>query len=98
MTETFTNTDGDLRAVLQTMFGSPEFLSEGAWRSKLKSPHEVVVGAVRALNADVTDTSVLAQEIASVGQPVYGKVEPPGYPLTDELWANTAGLQGGGHS
>jgi len=94
MTETFTNTDGDLRAVLQTMFGSPEFLSEGAWRSKLKSPLEVVVGAVRALNADVTDTSVLAQEIASLGQPLYGKVEPTGYPNTGELWANTAGILG----
>jgi len=94
MTETFTNTDGDLRAVLQTMFGSPEFLSEGAWRSKLKSPLEVVVGAVRALNADVTDTSALAQQIASLGQPLYGKVEPTGYPNTGELWANTAGILG----
>src|SRR5207244_13616156 len=52
MTETFTNTDGDLRAVLQTMFGSPEFLSEGACRSKLTSPLEGVVGSVRALKAD----------------------------------------------
>ncbi len=59
---------------------------------KLKSPLEVVVGAVRALNADVTDTSVLAQEIASLGQPLYGKVEPTGYPNTGELWANTAGI------
>ncbi len=94
MTETFTNTDGDLRAVLQTMFGSPEFLSEGAWRAKLKSPLEVVVGAVRALNAEVTDTSALAQQIASLGQPLYGKVEPTGYPNTGELWANTAGILG----
>ena len=94
MTETFTNTDGDLRAVLQTMFESPEFLSEGAWRAKLKSPLEVVVGAVRALNADVTDTSGLAQQIASLGQPLYGKVEPTGYPNTGEAWANTAGILG----
>jgi len=94
LTETFTNTDGDLRAVLQTMFGSPEFLSEGAWRSKLKSPLEVVVGTVRALNADVTDTSGLARQIASLGQPLYGKVEPTGYPNTGEAWANTAGILG----
>src|SRR5207247_9593486 len=94
MTATVTNTDGDLRAVLQTMFESPEFLSEGAWRAKLKSPLEVVVGAVRALNADVTDTSGLAQQIASLGQPLYGKVEPTGYPNTGEAWANTAGILG----
>ena len=53
MAATFTKTDGDLRAVLQTMLASPEFRSEGAWRVKLKSPLEMVVSAVRALNADV---------------------------------------------
>src|SRR5207237_9616735 len=42
MATTFTRTDGDLRAVLRTMFSSPEFLSEGAWHAKLKSPLEMV--------------------------------------------------------
>src|SRR5207249_9345130 len=64
MAATFTRTDGDLGAVLQTMFNSTEFLSEGAWQTKLKSPLEMVVSAVRALNADVTDTVALAQRIA----------------------------------
>src|SRR5207244_2073252 len=51
MAATFTKTDGDLRAVLQTIFNSPEFLSEGAWQAKIKSPLEMVIGAVRTLNA-----------------------------------------------
>ena len=97
MAETFTTTDGDLRAVLQTMLDSPEFLSEGAWRAKLKSPFEMVVSAVRALNADVTDTFALVQRIANLGQPLYGKVEPTGYPNTGEAWANTAGILGRVH-
>ena len=94
MAATFTKTDGDIRAVLQTMFASPEFLSDGAWRAKLKSPLEMVVSAVRALNADVTDTFALSQRIADLGQPLYGKVEPTGYPTTGETWANSAGLIG----
>ena len=94
MAATFTRTDGDIRAVLQTMFTSAEFLSEGAWRAKFKSPLEVVISAARALNADVTDTYVLAQRIADLGQPLYGKVEPTGYPNTGEAWANSAGLLG----
>ena len=94
MAATFTKTDGDIRAVLQTMFSSPEFLSEGAWRAKLKSPLEVAVSAVRALNADVTDTFALSQRIADLGQPLYGKVEPTGYPTTGEAWASSAGLIG----
>ena len=48
MAATFTKTDGDLRAVLQTLFSSVEFSSEAAWQSKLKSPLEMVVGSVRA--------------------------------------------------
>ena len=94
MAATFTRTDGDIRAVLQTMFTSAEFLSEGAWRAKFKSPLEVVISAARAVNADVTDTYVLAQRIADLGQPLYGKVEPTGYPNTGESWANSAGLLG----
>jgi len=94
MAAAFIRTDGDLRAVLQTMFSSPEFVSTDAWRGKLKSPLEMVVSAVRALNANVTDTFALAQRIADLGEPLYGKLEPTGYPNTGEAWTNTAGVLG----
>jgi len=94
MAATFTKTDGDLRAVLQTLFASTEFMSEGAWQAKMKSPFEMVTSSIRALNVDVTDTFVLAQRIAEIGQPLYGKVEPTGYPNTAEAWTNTSGLLG----
>jgi uncharacterized protein (DUF1800 family) len=94
MAQTFTRTDGDLRAVLQTMFTSPEFLSEGAWQAKVKSPLETVVSAVRALGAEVTDSSALAARIGGMGEPLYGKLEPPGYPNTGDAWLNTAGVMG----
>ena len=94
MADTFTRTDGDLRAVIETMFLSREFLSEGAWRAKLKSPLELVVSAVRATGANVVDASPLAQRIADLGQPLYGKAEPTGYPDTMAAWANSAGFLG----
>ena len=94
MAETFSKTDGDLRAVLQTLFSSTEFLSDAAWQAKVKSPLEMVVSAVRAVGGDVSDTLVLAQRIADLGEPLYGKVEPTGYPNTSEGWTNTAGVLG----
>jgi uncharacterized protein (DUF1800 family) len=94
MAETFSRTDGDLRAVLQTLFSSTEFLSGAAWQAKVKSPLEMVVSAVRAVGGDVSDTFVLAQRIADLGEPLYGKVEPTGYPNTSEGWTNTAGVLG----
>jgi len=74
------------------MFTSVEFLSEGAWQAKMKSPLELVISSVRALNADVADTYVIAQRLADLGEPLYGKLEPTGYPNTGEAWTNTASV------
>src|SRR5215813_11039377 len=94
MAQTFMKTDGDLRAVLTTMFASPEFFSEGAWQSKIKSPLEMVVSAARAFNADTNDTFTLVQKVADLGEPLYGKLEPTGYSNNGETWLSTAGVMG----
>jgi uncharacterized protein (DUF1800 family) len=90
----FMKTDGDLRAVMETLLLSDEFMSEGAWQSKLKSPLELAASALRALNADVSDTMILATRIGELGQPLYGKAEPTGYPNTGEMWASSASILG----
>jgi uncharacterized protein (DUF1800 family) len=94
MAQTFLKTDGDLRAVLHTLFTSPEFFSEDAWRAKIKSPLEMIASTVRAMHGDVTDTYALVQKIADMGQPLYSKIEPNGYPNTGEAWLSTAGIMG----
>ena len=62
MAQTFMKTDGDLRAVLETMFRSPEFFSEGAWGARIKSPLEMVVSTVRAMGGEVADAYTLVQK------------------------------------
>lgn len=94
MAQTFKKTDGDLRAVLETMFTSPEFFSEGASQAKLKSPLEMVISAVRANDGEVIDTFTLVQRIADLGEPLYGKLEPTGYPTTGESWLSSANVVG----
>ena len=94
MALTFTKTDGDLRAVMQTMFASPEFFSEGAFQAKIKTPFEMVISAIRSLQATATDAFGLAQKISDLGQPLYGKLEPTGYPLTGDSWLSTSSLFG----
>jgi uncharacterized protein (DUF1800 family) len=92
MAQTFLKTDGDLRAVMETMLESKEFWSEGAFRSKIKSPFEVVVSAVRASNANVDFATALVNQVAQLGEPLYRKVEPTGYSNSSREWLNTAGL------
>jgi uncharacterized protein (DUF1800 family) len=92
MAKTFLKTDGDLRAVLETMFTSREFLSQGAWENKIKSPLEMVTSAVRATGAEAADTYVLAQRITDMGEPLYGRVEPSGFKEDSDTWLSTANL------
>ncbi len=49
----FTRSNGDLSAVYRAIFASPEFLSEGAYRSKIKSPLEFTTSAARALGGTI---------------------------------------------
>jgi uncharacterized protein (DUF1800 family) len=47
----FSESDGDLRRVVETIVTSPEFFSPKAFRAKIKSPFEYAVSAVRATGA-----------------------------------------------
>ena len=92
MAGTFRKTGGDLRAVMKTMLESREFFSEGAYRSKLKSPLEVVVSAVRAASGEVDYAFALANQVAQLGEPLYRKQEPTGYATNSREWLNSGGL------
>ncbi|HLH42893.1 MAG TPA: DUF1800 domain-containing protein [Bryobacteraceae bacterium] len=94
MAQTFLKTGGDLRAVMETMFTSPEFFSEGAWLAKVKSPLEMAASAMRATGSEAMDAMTLAQKIGDLGEPLYGKIDPKGYSNNGEGWLNTAGLLG----
>jgi uncharacterized protein (DUF1800 family) len=86
MAQTFLKTDGDLRAVMETMFRSPEFLSEGAWEARVKSPLEMAASTIRAMGAEMTDAWSAVQRLSDMGQALYGKMEPTGYPDVAETW------------
>ncbi|HEU4748058.1 MAG TPA: DUF1800 domain-containing protein [Gemmatimonadaceae bacterium] len=88
----FLRTDGDIREVVRTIVTSPEFFSQQAFRSKVKSPFEVVVSAMRALNARPDSTPRTAQVIAYLGQPIFGHQAPNGWPETGEAWMNTGAI------
>jgi uncharacterized protein (DUF1800 family) len=92
MAQTFLKTNGDLRAVMKAMLESSEFWSLGAYRSKLKSPLELVASAVRAAGGDVDYASGLVNQVARMGQPLYRKQEPTGYSNSSQEWLNSAGL------
>ena len=92
MAATFQQTHGDLRRVMETMLSSPEFWDPTRYRGKVKSPLEMVVSAVRALGAEVTNPMRLTQVVAEMGEPLYRMQPPTGYANTGESWVSSSGL------
>ncbi len=92
MAATFTSSDGDLRAVLKTMFTSPEFFAPANFHNKVKSPFEMLASAIRATGGDIDYGASLEQQLRTLGEPLYRKVEPTGYSNKGADWLNSASL------
>ncbi len=88
----YLKTDGDLRAVCEALFTSPEFWSKAAAGAKVKTPFEFVVSSVRALDGHVDDPLPIARSVARMGQPLYRCQPPTGYKDTAEAWVSTGAL------
>ena len=84
----FQDTRGDIRAVLETLFHSPEFWDEQYAAKKFKTPYEYVISAVRASGLPVVNTQPIRGIIAQLGMPTYGCQTPDGYKNTKEAWLN----------
>jgi len=92
MSKTFLKTDGDIRAVLQTMFRSPEFWAPEAYRARVKTPFEFVVSSLRAMRAEISDPQPLLAMLNKMGMPLYGMQPPTGYSTNADVWVNSAAL------
>jgi uncharacterized protein (DUF1800 family) len=92
MAQAFLTSGGDIKTVLHTMFDSPEFWAPAAERSKVKTPLEFVVSAVRASGATVNNSLGLVQALDKLGMPLYGMQTPNGYSWMSEPWVSTGAL------
>ncbi len=89
---TFSKTQGDIRETLRCVVTSPEFFSRAAYRAKVKTPFEVVASALRAVNATPDPTPRTAQLVARLGQPIFGRQTPDGWPDRGDAWMNTGAI------
>ena len=80
--ETFTATNGDLRAVMQTL------LSEGVphIQPKFKRPADFIISSLRLLDARTDGGKPLQRYLARMGQPYFTWPTPDGYPDISAPW------------
>ncbi|MGN6236145.1 DUF1800 domain-containing protein [Dyella sp.] len=107
MAKTFQRTDGDIAAVLRTLFTSKELTATAG--GKFKDPMQFLVSAMRVSldGRPISNAQPLVGALQQMGEPVYGRITPDGWPLDNASWSGSgqmakrfdiAGMIGGGRS
>src|SRR5262249_33497457 len=89
---TFTKSDGDIRETVSCIVKSPEFMSPAAYHAKVKTPFEVVVSGLRATNSELDLRNGAPGIIAFLGQPMFGRQTPDGWPDVGREWMNAGAI------
>jgi uncharacterized protein (DUF1800 family) len=88
MAQTFQRTNGDITAVLRTLFQADEL--NGALGHKFKDPMRYVLSAVRLAydGRTLQNTRPMLNWLNALGEPPYGRATPDGYPLSALAWSS----------
>jgi uncharacterized protein (DUF1800 family) len=95
MTRTFMKTDGSIAAVLRDMFLDRSFIASLEASSpkveKFKDPVQFVVSSMRLAyeGKTITNYRPAVGWLQQLGEPLYGRVTPDGYPLTESAWTSS---------
>jgi uncharacterized protein (DUF1800 family) len=88
----FLSTGGDLRETVRAVVESPEFFDPEYYRSRVKSPFEYVVSAIRAIGGRVDNPRPIAGTLVRMGEGLYLCQPPTGYSNRSSDWVNTGAL------
>jgi hypothetical protein len=77
---------------VRTIVTSPEFFSHAAYRAKAKTPLELEASTLRVMNATPDTGAYIGQIPLTLGQPLWARPTPDGWPDTREAWINTGAL------
>ena len=85
----FMGSNGNIATTLREMFRSPEFAP--SLGNKFKDPRNYVVSAVRLAYGDrvILNAGPMIFWLNRMGQPLYGRQTPDGYPLTEAGWTSS---------
>ncbi|MGS0743513.1 DUF1800 domain-containing protein, partial [Glaciimonas sp. GG7] len=92
LTQRFLSSNGDIKAVLSSLFDSPQFWSRANYQTQFKTPYQFVVSALRAGDIPVVNIKPVDNTLMQLGQPLYGWLTPDGYTFSEQAWLNPDGL------
>jgi uncharacterized protein (DUF1800 family) len=88
MAQAFLASDGDIAATMRVMLRSDEFVA--SLGRKFKDPVHYVISAVRLAYDErpILSTAPMMNWLNRMGQGLYNRQTPDGYPLTQDAWAS----------
>ena len=89
--DTFTRTDGNLKALALALVDS-----EDAWKApltKMRSPYEFMIATGRLLARVPEDPGLYLNGLNVLGQPLWTPAGPNGFPDTNAAWAAPEGMK-----
>ena len=88
----FLSSDGDIKAVLRTLFSSSEFWNPKYENNKFKTPLRYSISLLRAEGAHIKSTDFISGFLTQQGQKLYGCLTPDGYKNTKQAWLDPDAL------
>lgn len=88
LAQRFLATDGNIRAVLATLFESPEFSDPQYFGQKFKTPYEYLISMARAVGRPSVKPRLVAGALRQFSMPLYECQTPNGYANTESAWLN----------
>jgi uncharacterized protein (DUF1800 family) len=94
--DTFTQTSGDIAQVVESILSTREFWNEAFGPRKIKTPHEYVVSAVRAVGGELTSSRAVLDgrgpsSLVVMGMPTYEALDPTGWSDRGADWLPNPG-------
>jgi len=91
LAKTFNDSGYSITALLKDILTSEEFYTQQAYRSKIKSPAELIAGTIRALGIESTVTYQVRKYMGPMGQELFNPFDVSGWPENEE-WINSSTL------
>jgi uncharacterized protein (DUF1800 family) len=91
LAESFRKNDYDIAAITKTILRSRLFYSVFAYRQRIKSPVEFVLGAIKAVAPNIIDAHAQVGRLEAMGQQLFSPPNVKGW-LGGRSWLNTGSI------
>lgn len=88
LSQRFMASQGDIKAVLKTLFDSPQFWARKNYHTQFKTPYQYVVSSLRVSGTPVRNVRPVDDTLTQLGMPLYGWLTPEGYKYAQSVWLN----------